>query len=194
MAMMKRLVCIFGFYSLVLTHQLSIAESVENKTDGVRFNLKLAMIDQTGSVIKSGSFTANFENWLDPETLSLMEFEDSMVSLVLAPELTFYGSAVELESEEKTTTETTLTILSLRRDGKEFQAFINFKIGLQDIDTTTNAGEESSENNEVVIWNPGIKVPVNGNVDFSWEYQLSQKKIFSDKTQHKNSFSIVFHF
>lgn len=185
---------LFGFFGLFLSAQVLATESTEIKTNGVKFNVKLNLVDQTGSIIKSASFTANFANLLERETLSLMESEDKMTRLVLAPEVTIYGSDVELENEEKKTSELNFTILSLQQSHEGYQTYINFKIGLQDIETTTSAGEESSENDKVVIWNPGLRIPLNGHVDISWEYALSQKNILSDKTQHTSSFNIIYNF
>lgn len=192
--MIMKLAYIYGLFGLFLSAQILAAESTETKTNGVKFNVKLNLVDQTGSVIKSASFTANFANLLERETLSLMESKDKTTRLVLAPELTIYGSDVELENEEKKTSELNFTILSLQQSHEGYQTYIDFKIGLQDIETTTSAGEESSEHGKVVIWNPGLKIPLNGHVDFSWDYALSQKNIFSDKTQHVSGFNVVYNF
>lgn len=151
--MIIELAYIFGFFSLFLSAQVLAAKLAENKTDGVKFNVKLNLVDQTGSVIKSGSVTANFVNLLDRETLSLMESDDKTVRLILAPEVTAYGSKVELEDEEKTASELNFSIPSLQQSYEGDQTYVNFKIGLQDIETTTSTGEESSENNEAVVWN-----------------------------------------
>ncbi len=142
-----------GFLACFFSAQVLAAKLTENKTDGFKFNVKLNLVDQTGSVIKSGSVTANFVNLLDRETLSPMESDDKTVRLILVPEVTVYGPKVELEDKEKTTSELNFSIPSLQQSHEGDQTYVNFKIGLQDIETITSAGEESSENNEAVVWN-----------------------------------------
>lgn len=151
--MIIELAYIFGFFCLFFSAQVLAGKLTENKTDGVRFNVKLNLVDQTGSVIKSGSVTAKFVDLFDRETISLMESDDKTVRLVLAPEVTVYGPKVELEDNEKTTSELNFSIPSLQQSHGGDQTYVNFEIGLQDIETTTSAGEKSSKNNKAIIWN-----------------------------------------
>ncbi|MDH3636678.1 MAG: hypothetical protein OES20_18460 [Gammaproteobacteria bacterium] len=151
--MIIELAYIFGFFCLFFSAQVLAAKLTEHKADGVKFNVKLNLVDQTGSVIKSGLVTASFVNLLDRETLSPKGSDDKMARLILVPEITVYGPKVELEDKEKTTSELNLIIPSLQQSYEGDQTYVNFKVGLQDIEATASTGEESSENNEVIIWN-----------------------------------------
>jgi hypothetical protein len=186
------LVAILSVVGTFQTTQVTAQEPSKSVLDQVKLRFTLGALDQSGSETLSASITVNIEDLFDKETLNLYASDDGKANLKIVPELTYSITKVELEDEDKTTEEIATTIFSFTWDAKGFEPYLKFKFGKEEIKTTTDDGDDTSEHNTVYIWNPGVTVPLDEYLKLSWNYQLSLEKPLSDKTQHRSAFLLIY--
>ena len=183
------------FMSVFMTSVLAqdAGQTQDDDEGKVIFSFEVGITDETSLEKTNILGSVDFTKTIGKETRAYAITEKQDVFFELTPGISLGQEDIELDTGEKKTTTLSLRFASLKwMIHDKLIPSLSIGYGEQEIEETDEAGNTTTTDEKVFIWNAEIEYKLNNTASVKYTYKLTQEDLFSDKVEHSAVFGIKF--